>query len=150
MTVKKYTTKDSLGFWITLLARTIERDFENRIKSFGVSRTGYAILNSIENGDCSTPASIATYLGVNRAAATRHLNRLDNKDFIVRVKNEGDGRSFRIVLTKQGKRVLSSLVKESQNTNKKVLKKINNQEAESLLKTIKLIIENDYLPPRKL
>lgn len=150
MTVKKYTTKDSLGFWITLLARTIERDFENRIKSYGVSRIGYAILSSIENGDCSTPASIATYLGVDRAAVTRHLDRLDNKDFIVRIKSDGDARSFRIELTKQGKKVQSLLAKESQNTNKKVLKKINNQEAESLLKTIKLIIADDYLPAKKL
>lgn len=150
MIVKKYATKDSLGYWITLLARTIERDFEDRIKSYGVSRIGYAVLSSIENGDCSTPASIATYLGVDRAAATRHLDRLDNKDFIVRIKNDGDGRSLRIELTEQGKKVLSSLTKESQNTNRKVLKKINNREAENLLKTIKLIIVDDYLPPKKL
>ena len=150
MSIKGHTIKDSLGYWITLLARTIERDFESRIKSYGVSRIGYAILSSIENGDCSTPASIATYLGVDRAAVTRHLDRLANKSFIVRVKSDEDKRSFQIEVTKKGKKALSSLAKESQSTNKKVLNKINNREAENLLKTIKLIIGDDYHPPSKL
>ncbi|MBT4790624.1 MAG: MarR family transcriptional regulator [Halobacteriovoraceae bacterium] len=149
MATKKYTVKDSLGFWITTLARTIEQDFENRIVPYGVSRTGYAILSSVKNGNCSTPACVATYLGVGRAAVTRHLDRLEKSEFIARIKNDEDKRSLQIELTNEGKKVLSSLMKESQNTNKKVLEKINNREAESLLRTIKTIIGDDYLPPKK-
>lgn len=150
MVKKKHKVKDSLGFWITSLARTLEQDFEGRIKPYDVSRTGYAILSTIQGGDCSTPASVANYLGVDRAAVTRHLDRLEKKKLIKRIKDDEDKRSFSLELTNQGIKILSSLTEESQNTNRKILKKINNQEAEALLDTIKLIIEDDYLPPKKL
>ena len=69
----------STGYWVTRLARAMECDFENRLSVHGVTRIACAILGAIAIDNKSTAASLASFIGVDAAAMTRHLESREKR-----------------------------------------------------------------------
>ena len=98
--------KASTGYWVTRLARTMERDFEKRLEPLGVTRGAYALLSAIHQENKTRPAELATFLGIDGAAVTRHLDRIEKRGLIKRKPNPRDRRATDIELTAEGRRVV--------------------------------------------
>lgn len=94
--------EDSTGYWVTRLARSMEQDFEKRLQAIGLTRSAYAVLSAIHHDRKSTPAAVTQFLGINGAAITRHLDRLEQGGLIRRQPSTTDRRSVDISLTKTG------------------------------------------------
>ena len=98
----------STGYWVTRLARAMECDFENRLNVHGVSRATCAILIAITNDKKTTPASLASFIGIDAAAITRHLDRLEKQGLLVRERSTTDRRVVNLKLTRKGSRLAPS------------------------------------------
>lgn len=109
----------STGYWLTRLARSMERDFEKRLGPLGITRGAYAVLSAIHHEKKTRPAELATFLGVDGAAVTRHLDRVENQGLITRKASTSDRRSTDINLTADGLQVLRRGRAGSRATNKK-------------------------------
>ena len=79
---KDFQVDECLGYSISLLARSIEQEFEGRLKEFGMTRSSFAVLHAASDLSECTPAEIAVRLKIDRAAVTRHLDRLEEKKII--------------------------------------------------------------------
>ena len=137
----------STGYWVTRLARAMECDFENRLNVHGVSRAACAILSAIVNDGKTTPAALATFIGIDGAAVTRHLDRLEEQGLLVRERSTTDRRVVNLKLTRKGSRLVPKLVADSKATNAKFLAGLTSAEKKALQEIIQKMLANSDLVP---
>ena len=85
MPEETYSLQSSTGYWVTRLTRAIEADFEARLKKHNVTRASWGILSAIKHHDVTTPAALASFIDIDRAAITRHLDRIEKQGLIITV-----------------------------------------------------------------
>ena len=132
---------------MTRLARAMEGDFEHRLKVHGVSRAACAVLSAIRNDGKNTPASLASFIGIDRAAITRHLDRLEKQGLLVRETSTTDRRFVNLKLTRKGSRLVPKLVADSKATNAKFLAGLTATEKRGLHELIQKMLTNSDLVP---
>ena len=137
----------STGYWVTRLARAMECDFEKRLNVHAVSRAACAILSAIVNDGKTTPASLATFIGIDGAAVTRHLDRLEEQGLLVRERSTTDRRVVNLKLTRKGSRLVPKLVADSKATNTKCLAGLTSAEKKALQEIIQKMLGNSDLVP---
>ncbi|MBI1188593.1 MAG: MarR family transcriptional regulator [Alphaproteobacteria bacterium] len=75
-----------------------------RVLPHGLTRAQFTVLNHcVRLGDNKTPGQLASAFQVTRATLTSTLARLEAKGFVAIVSDPDDGRSKRVLLTKQGR-----------------------------------------------
>jgi DNA-binding MarR family transcriptional regulator len=125
----------------------MECDFENRLNAYGVTRATCAILSAMKNDGKTTPASLASFIGIDGAAITRHLDRLEEQGLVVRERSTTDRRSVNLKLTRKGTGLVPKLVAESKATNAKFLAGLTSAEKQSLQTLIHKMLANGDLVP---
>lgn len=97
-----YRLHASLGYNLSLAARLQERRLEEALKSLGLTRTTWCILLAIGNERLEQPSDIARFVGIDRTATSRALRHMETRGMVARATGEGDRRTTRVTLTKQG------------------------------------------------
>ena len=141
MSEQKDSIQQSTGYWVTRLARSMERDFERRLKPLGITRGAYAVLSAIHHDKKTRPAELATYLGMDGAAVTRYLDRIEELGLIERKPNAADRRATDIGLTTEGRRVVSRGRSSSKATNEKFTAGLTAAEVECFQNAIQAMLE---------
>lgn len=134
--------QDSTGFWITRLAQSMEQDFEKRLQATGITCAAYAVLSAIHHDKKATPAELASFLGVDGAAVTRHLDRMVDRGLVLRKPSPTDRRSIDISLTPKGVRTVRQGRAYSEATNKKFTDCLTETEADRLRSAIQTMMAN--------
>lgn len=114
----------------------MERDFEKRLDALGITRGAYATLSAIHHEKKTKPAELAAFLGVDGAAVTRHLDRIEKQGLIERKPSAADRRSTDISLTTDGIRVVRRGRADSKATNKKFTAGLSAADVDRLLSAI--------------
>lgn len=142
MPEEPHSLQTSTGYWMTRLARAIEADVEARLKKYDVTRASWVILSAIKHHDVSTPAALASFIGIHRAAMTRHLDRIEKQELIIRDRSSSDRRSVNLKLTPKGERLVPELAAESWATNAKFSSGLTESENNTLQALIKRMLAN--------
>lgn len=140
MASRQNSIEASTGYWITRLARSVERDFEDRLKSLGITRGTYAVLSAIQHDKKSKPAELATFLGIDGAAVTRHLDKIEKQGLIERKPSVIDRRSTDIILTADGRRAVRRGRARSKATNEKFTAGFTAAEIDSFVSIIQTML----------
>lgn len=136
--------RSSTGYWVTRLARAMERDFEKCLEPLGITRGAFAVLSAIHNEKKSRPAELAAFLGVDGAAVTRHLDRIEKKGLIERVPSATDRRATDIHLTDDGRQIVEQGRACSKATNERFMASLSTTEVDQLQSMIqKILAESD-------
>ncbi len=112
----KYRLTDGTGHWVARLYRAMRSDFDVELKKKGVAVTEYALLAAVFRGDASTPSEVATVTGLDRAVATRALERAVQNGLATRGEGK-DRRSLSIQLTAKGSKIAKDLLRASKRIN---------------------------------
>ena len=120
----------------------MERDFEKRIDALGITRGAYATLSAIHHEKKTKPAELAAFLGVDGAAVTRHLDRVEKQGLIERKSSATDRRSTDISLTTDGIRVVKRGHADSKATNSKFTAGLSAADVDRLLFAIHSMLAN--------
>lgn len=96
------------------------------------SRATCAILSAITNDGKTTPSSLGSFIGIDGAAITRHLDRLEEQGLLVRERGTADRRVVHLKLTRKGSRLVPKLVADSKATNAKFLAGLTSAEQKKL------------------
>ena len=148
MSKEQSAIHSSTGYWVTLLARAMEGDFEDRLKVHGITRASAAVLNAIHFDKKSTPAALASFIGIDGAAITRHLDRIEKQGLIVREHDTSDRRSINLTLTSKGKKLAPKIRAASKATNEKFLMGISPSAVEDFQSTIGKMLQNGNVVPK--
>ncbi|WP_052481097.1 MarR family winged helix-turn-helix transcriptional regulator [Gilvimarinus agarilyticus] len=99
----------SYTYWISRLASVMRESFNASLKEAEISWPQWMTLNCLHHQRAQTPAALAECLGVDRSAITRLLDRLADKQLVVRDHDDGDRRSVRVSLTEAGSAKMSAI-----------------------------------------
>ena len=144
-TQERYSVEASTGYWVTRLARAMEGNFENRLAPHGVTRATCAILCAIYHDKKKTPAALASFIGIDGAAITRHLDRIEQEGLVVREQSITDRRSVNLKLTRKGSRLIPKLIAYSKATNAKFVAGLSRSECDSFQRIARKMLSNGDL-----
>ena len=132
----------SLGYWTSLTARTMEAEFNKRLARFEITRVAWAVLGAIHSDGKSTPSQLADFLSIDRAAITRLLDKLEKQNLIIRDRTDEDRRSVFLLLTPKGEALSVELAQESQAVNAQFAAGLTPEEIEQYMATVRKMLAN--------
>ena len=139
---KFHSLRSSTGYWVTRLARAFEADLEKRLAVHEVTRASWAVLSAIQHHGKTTPAAPASFIGIDRAAITRHLDRLEKQELVQRHHSSTDRRVVNLKLTQKGLMLVSELAAESLATNAKFTAGLDQSEIDAVQVIIEKMLSN--------
>jgi DNA-binding MarR family transcriptional regulator len=149
-TVNPPSIHQSVGYWVSLLSRTMEAEFSRRLAPHGLTRMSYAVLGAMVFDLKTTPSGIADFLGLDRGAVTRLLDKLEAQDLIFRERGEKDRRSISVEVTATGKTLAEQLQAHSLAVNDQFTAALKPNETETLVELVKAMLAKADARPESL
>lgn len=100
---------DLLGTLIHDVAHLLRHEIDRRLKPHNLTRVKWLALGIIANNPGLTQAELAQKLELGNAAVGRLVDRLEQRQFIIRKPDPDDRRAYRLTLTKPAKNLLDHL-----------------------------------------
>jgi len=91
----------NFGFILNDVARLMRTAFDRRVKSLGLTRSQWWVLNHLFRNDGVTQSELADILEVEKATLGRLLDRMEQKGWVRREGHAGDRRAKRVFLTEE-------------------------------------------------
>jgi MarR family transcriptional regulator, transcriptional regulator for hemolysin len=115
-----------IGFLIHDVSRLRRTAFDQRMKSMGITRSQWWVLSGVSRhgNQGITQTELANVLDLGKVALGGLIDRLEDRDFVLRRADPSDRRVNRIYLTSKGNSVLSKMVQIGKETNSKVMRGI--------------------------
>ena len=99
----------NFGFILNDVARLLRTAFDRRVKSLGLTRSQWWVLNHLYRNDGITQSELADILEVERATLGRLLDRLETKGWVRRESHVDDRRAKRVFLTEEVEPALKAM-----------------------------------------
>jgi MarR family transcriptional regulator, transcriptional regulator for hemolysin len=99
----------NLGFLVHDVARLMRVAYDRRVRSLGLTRSQWWVLNNLYFNEGITQSALADLLDVEKPTLGRLLDRLEAKDWIARQADRHDRRVKRVYLTGEVQAVMRAL-----------------------------------------
>ena len=99
----------SIGYLLNRVAGQMRVDLDQELAPFGVTAPQWAVMMRCFHRDDMTPIGLARTIGVDGAAITRLLDRMEAKGLLARRSHTTDRRSLVIELTSRGRTLAPQL-----------------------------------------
>jgi DNA-binding MarR family transcriptional regulator len=131
--------EQSLGHLLHMVSMKMRRILEKRIKSFDITAHQFGTLLLISKKGSMTQKMISAMTVDDEALTSRLVVRLMEKKLVQRQKNPDDKRQQLVSLTSKGEEVLKQLTPIAMQINGEIKSLLNEDEFQSLLKTLNKI-----------
>ena len=111
-------TYEDMRIYISVLYRQFQIYINNNTKDLQISASEYIFLMEMYKNDNMSQEQLSKNLIIDKSATARAIKSLEEKEYIIRKKDDNDKRTNRIKLTKKGleiKDILSNLLEEWNN-----------------------------------
>jgi DNA-binding MarR family transcriptional regulator len=128
-----------LNFALTKAQQSVHQLFKAELAPYGVTPGQYAFLKCLWDENGQTAKQLAERLFLDGSTVTGVLDRLDQKGLITKQADPKDRRALQINLTEKGRELEEPLTKVIEETNRKVLRNLDEasiQELRHILHTI--------------
>ncbi len=99
-----------VGYSLRRAQITLTRDLKARFRALDLSPAQFALLLVVEANPGLAQARVAEALAIERARLVLMLDRLEQRNLLVRTRSKSDRRSHALHVTDAGRRVLRTLV----------------------------------------
>ena len=89
----------NFGFLVNDVARLMRTTYDRRVKSLGLTRSQWWVLNHLYRRDGVTQTELAETLEIEKPTLGRLLDRLEAKGWVRRADDAADRRAWRVYLT---------------------------------------------------
>lgn len=93
---------EDLGKYISMLYRYSNKFIDENLKECGIGYGQVPILIELYRNQCQSQDNIANSLGIDKSTIARTIKKLEDMEYIRRVKNPEDNRAYIIMLTDKG------------------------------------------------
>ena len=111
-------TYEDMRLYISVLYRQFQIYINNNTKDLQISASEYIFLMEMYKNDNMSQEQLSKNLIIDKSATARAIKSLEEKEYIIRKKDDNDKRTNRIKLTKKGIEIkdrLSNLLEEWNN-----------------------------------
>ena len=99
----------TLGLLLGRAALLKDRIIDTHMEPYGITAAQFKVLIIMAQFDVDTPAELCRHLCIDSGSMTRMLDRLEQKNLLVRQRSEADRRQVRLVLTEEGQGLADQL-----------------------------------------
>lgn len=131
---------DCINFLLTTSQHKVFQIMKSRLKQFDITPVQYGVLQCIWQLNMHNPKEIAQFLDLENSTISGILERMENKDLIIREIDENDRRYIKIDLTEKSKALEAPVNKVVEEVNKDVMSIFSEEEKQTLKKYLRRII----------
>ena len=121
---------ESYGFLTGKVVQFIEEDFIDKLKSFDIDARQFGMLVKVYESPNMSQIQIAEELKIDRTTMAERAEQLESLNYISRVKNPKDKRTYCLNITKQGIELVESYWKLLEQSENKILSPLSDEEKE--------------------
>ena len=99
----------ALGFLVSDVNRLLRREFERRVRNFGLTRAQWLLLTHLGRQPGARPTDLAESLQQQKITVSRQAARLERAGWLRRKDDRHDGRAQRLLLTAKAERMVARL-----------------------------------------
>ena len=129
-----------LGLLLGRAAILKDRIIDTHMEPHGITAAQFKVLIIMAQFGVDTPAELCRHLCLDSGSMTRMLDRLEQKNLLMRQRSEADRRQVRLVLTDDGKALADLLPKVGADAMNQLAGAISPQELQSLEQILKKIL----------
>lgn len=137
----EYSTKNSFGFRMSLVANKIHAMFSKTLEEYGIAPEQFATMKIISEENQATHSDIAKLLDKGKPTVSRAIDALEKKGFVFRDELESDRRVKTLRLTPEGEKVLNAVIPHAKAFNDTIREKLSPQDIESFFKVLNAMVE---------
>lgn len=131
-----------LGKYLSDLNRDFIRYSEVKLSEYDLTLNMWRCMIIIENNKCCNLKDIAKILNVDNAIITRNVKKLENLEYVTKVKRANDNRFFDLCLTKKGVDILNELTSYHDKWYEKITNNFSEDEASNLILLLNKLCNN--------
>jgi DNA-binding MarR family transcriptional regulator len=132
----------NFGFLLNDVARLLRTAYDRRVKSLGLTRSQWWVLNHLYRGDGVTQTELAETLEIEKPTLGRLLDRLEAKGWVRRAADERDRRAWRVYLTDEVEPAMRTLRAVAAELRRDALAGLTGAERERFVDTLLAIKSN--------
>jgi DNA-binding MarR family transcriptional regulator len=101
--------KRLIGRYLSILHRQAQIYINFALKEFEITSAEYSFLMYLYHHSGASQEELSTYLYIDKSATARAIKSLEQKGYVIRLKDEGDKRYNRVFLTEKAKSIESKV-----------------------------------------
>jgi len=100
--VENYQLEDSIGFLVQQVKNVLGSSLDKELAGLGISWAQWKVLMRVHYGVAKTAADLCRCIETDTGSMTRMVDRLEEKGFLRRARDEADRRIVNLYLTEAG------------------------------------------------
>jgi DNA-binding MarR family transcriptional regulator len=138
----RFESDKSILFQIAKARNTLKKEFENELKSYGLSYAHRVILIRLSEQDALTQKELAEDTYFEQSNLTLMLDKLELKGLVKRLPKENDRRAYLIKLTSEGEKLIDPLVQMGNTIMEKALRGVSEEQKKEYSNFLETIYNN--------
>ena len=131
-----------LGKYLSDLNRDFIRYSESNLSEYGLTLNMWRCMIIIENNKGCNLKDIAKALNVDGAIITRNIKKLEDLNYVIKVKRDNDNRFFNLCLTDKGLDILNLINEYHDKWYEKITCNFNEEEVSDLINLLNKLCSN--------
>ena len=132
---------DSIGYLLSQSGRLFRQNLSNALVPLGLSLQEYGSLRLISLNTPMSQGVLGSRYGIDRTTMVAVIDSLEERGMVSRQRSASDRRSYRLMLTPKGKKVLSRALRIATNEQQKFLAPVSASEWSILKECLWRLIE---------
>jgi DNA-binding MarR family transcriptional regulator len=133
---------NSAGWYLKILGTWMDKNLIEELKTLELSLNNFAIIMTLLEQDGLTQSEIGERVMLPGYATTRNIDKLESMGYVKRKKHESSRRSFRILLTAEGRALAPDLHQATKNVNELFLSYLEEEKKDELLNILAGVVNN--------
>jgi DNA-binding MarR family transcriptional regulator len=141
MSRSPFTLRESTGYLVNRLASSLKTALERELAPFDVTAPQWALMQTLAQLEAATVVTLAGWLGVDVGAASRLIDRLEDKRLVARRRSQADGRIAEVALTASGRALVPKLVAQVEQVLGELLRPLSADETRQLNALLRRLLD---------
>ncbi|MEG2264866.1 MAG: MarR family transcriptional regulator [Acinetobacter sp.] len=137
--------EDHLGFWLRFVSNHVSMRFQKLLENENVTVTEWVALRTLWNENESSHAALIESLGMTKGAASKVINRLEQKGLAERKLVDGRAREQKLSLTSKGKMLVPRLAQLADENDDYFFAHLSQSEQNAFIDTLKSLVKHHQL-----
>ena len=126
----------NVGFLLHDVSRLLRLRFDRRARALGLTRAQWRVLDHLAPRQGINQSSLAEILEVENITLGRHIDRLEDTEWVMRRRDPDDRRAWRLFLTEKSRPVLDQMEVLAAETQGEAMAGLSDHERDRLLELL--------------
>ena len=137
--------REPIGRYISLIHRKGKCFITKEMSKYGIGSGQIMFLMQLYKKDGISQEELSENLNIDKGTTCRAIKKLEEEEFLIRVKDENDKRAYKLYLTEKSKAMKDNIKSLLDEWEKHISKELSNEEVETLFSILKKICINQNI-----